>query len=92
MLSSLHGGINKFSTLDEDFETHAILPSLIVKRRTPTYRISAEADVESYSTPQQIMKQHHLLGSKWNYKNGEMFCSSPSAITLTKKIKKEVEA
>lgn len=91
MLSSLHGGINKFNTLDEDFDTHPILPSLIVKRRTPTYRISAEADVESYTTPQQVMKQHHLLGSKWNYKNGEMFCSSPSAITLTKKIKKEVE-
>ena len=92
MLSSLHGGINKFNTLDEDFNTHPILPSLNVSRKTPTYRLSAEADVESYSTPQQVMKQHHLLGSKWNYKNEEKFCSLPSAITLTKKIKKEVEA
>lgn len=90
MLSSLHGGISMFNTLDEDFNTYPILPSLCVNRKTPTYRISAEADVESYTTPQQVMKQHHLLGSKWNYKNGEMFCTSPSAITLTKKIKKEV--
>ena len=92
MLSSLSVGINKFNTLDEDFNTHPILPSFNVKRITPSYRVSADADVESYSTPQQIMKQHHLLGSKWNYKNGEMFCTSPSAVTLTKKIKKEVEA
>ena len=91
MLSSLHGGINKFNTLDEDFNTHPILPSLKVNRKTPSYRLSAEADVESYSTPQQIMKQHHLLGNKWNYKNGEKFITSPSASTLTKKIKKEVK-
>ncbi len=92
MLSLSHGGINKFNTLDEDFNTHPILPSLNVSRKTPTYRLVAEADVESYSTPQQIMKQHHLLGNKWNYKNDEKFITSPSAITLTKKVKKEVEA
>ena len=92
MLSSLHGGINRFNALDEDFNTHPILPSLNVSRYTPSYILSAEADVESYSTPQQIMKQHHLLGNKWNYKNNEKFALCPSAITLTKKIKKEVEA
>jgi hypothetical protein len=91
MLSSLHGGINMFNILDEDFNTHPILPSLTVSRKTPRYRVSADADVESYSTPQQVMKQHHLLGIKWNHKNQEMFCTFPNAITLTKKIKKEVE-
>jgi len=92
MLSLPHGGISKFNILDEDFNTHPILPSINVSRKTPIYRVSADADVESYGTPQQIMKQHHLLGNKWDYKNGEKFCTSPSAITLTKKVKKEVEA
>ena len=88
--ATVENGINKFNTIDENFDTNIISPQFSVMKVEGKYRLNADADVESIPTPLATMKKHHLVGHKF-FDDKDYFANKSTTITLTvKEEKKEI--
>ena len=88
--TTVENGINKFNSIDENFDTKIISPQFAVMKVVGKYKLNADADVESIPTPLATMKKHHLVGGKF-FADKDYFAEQPNTITMTvKEEKKEV--
>ena len=86
--ATVENGINKFNTIDENFDTNIISPQFSVMKVEGKYRLNADADVESLPTPFATMKKHHLVGHKF-FDDKDYFAKQSTTITLTVKEEKK---
>ena len=86
--ATVENGINKFNTIDENFDTKIISPQFSVMKVEGKYRLKADADVESLPTPLATMKKHHLVGHKF-FDDKDYFAKKSTTITMTVKEEKK---